>query len=318
MLHRYDPGANGMPRIYFLPDEVEIVTQPGESILEASLRAGLSHTHVCGGNARCSTCRVLVLEGLQHCPPRNTAESAIAERLGFSPEIRLACQTVVAGDVLLRRLVLDPADVELADLEGGAAAGSVGREREVTVLFADLRGFTSFAQALLPYDVIHVLNRYFYEVGRVIRRHEGAIVSYMGDGLMALFESEHPDQEPLRAVRAGLGMLQAVEELNPHLRELYGRGLEANLGAHHGSAVVGTVGAPGQRQQFTVIGDTVNMASRLEAANKQAGTRFLVSEAVFRRLGGRVQIGRTLRLPLPGLRGEHTVYEVMGEREEGQ
>ncbi|MDP8958797.1 MAG: adenylate/guanylate cyclase domain-containing protein [Actinomycetota bacterium] len=307
-----------MPRIYFLPDEVEVVTEPGESILEASLRAGLSHTHLCGGNARCSTCRVLILEGLQHCPPPNTAETAIAERLRFSQEIRLACQTVVAGDVRLRRLVLDPADVELTDLEGGAAAGSVGREREVTVLFADLRRFSSLAEALLPYDVIHVLNRYFYEVGRVIRRHEGAIVSYMGDGLMALFESEDSEQGPLRAVRAGLGMLQAVEGLNAHLRELYGWGLEANLGAHHGAAVIGTVGAPGQRQQFSVIGDTVNIASRLETANKHAGTRFLVSEAVFRRLGDRVEIGRTLRLPLPGLRDEHNVYEVTGYREEDQ
>jgi adenylate cyclase len=102
-----------MPKIYFLPDRKKVETDEKTSILEASLNFGIPHTHVCGGKARCSTCRVMVLEGIEFCTPRTEEEQILADRLSFDPTIRLACQTKVTGNVNLRRLVLDEADAFL-------------------------------------------------------------------------------------------------------------------------------------------------------------------------------------------------------------
>ena len=177
-----------MARIFSLPDEQELHKQPSETILQASLRAGIPHTHVCGGKARCSTCRVLILEGLEHCAPRNAREHVLATRLGFDPAIRLACQTTISGDVALRRLVLDDADVAVtSQLDAGTPPVIVGQEQRLAMLFADIRGFTPFAEAMLPYDIIHVLNRYFHHVGQAIRRHGGSINTYMGVVMLAVF-----------------------------------------------------------------------------------------------------------------------------------
>lgn len=86
-----------MPRVHYLPDDKAVVTGLTESILQASLRSGIPHTHVCGGNARCSTCRVLIVAGMEHCAPRNAKEQQMADQLHFSPDIRLACQTLVTA-----------------------------------------------------------------------------------------------------------------------------------------------------------------------------------------------------------------------------
>jgi adenylate cyclase len=86
-----------MALIHYLPDEIEIEANEGETILLAALRAGIAHAHLCGGSARCSTCRVIIIEGLENCAPRNAEEQSIAEMLRFDPKVRLACQTVVTG-----------------------------------------------------------------------------------------------------------------------------------------------------------------------------------------------------------------------------
>src|SRR5262245_23331895 len=110
-----------MACISCLPDEQSLNIQSAETILQASLRGGIPHTNVCGGHARCSTCRVLILEGLEHCAPRNAREQALATRLGFDSSIRLACQATITGDVTLRRLVLDDEDVAVTSQCGGGS-----------------------------------------------------------------------------------------------------------------------------------------------------------------------------------------------------
>jgi adenylate cyclase len=301
-----------MPLIHYLPDDRRIDANDGETILQAALRGGIVQAHLCGGRARCSTCRVIILEGLENCALRNAEEQAIADLLGFDPKVRLACQTVVRGDVKLRRLVLDDEDVELSSLFiKGIEPGLVGIEKHILILFADIVGFTSFAESLLPYDVIHVLNRYFHLVGAVIARHGGHIDTYMGDGFMALFEADDPTAGALGAIRAGLEMIEAVQKLGPYLKELYQRNFEIRLGLHYGQVVAGTLGAPGNKK-MTVIGDAVNLASRIEAANKHAGSRFLISEDTYALIKGLVKIGRISRLSLPGKSGKYTLYEVIG------
>ncbi|HEY9284943.1 MAG TPA: adenylate/guanylate cyclase domain-containing protein [Pyrinomonadaceae bacterium] len=312
-----DTPPNGV-RIYFDPDEKKVEAGDSDTVLAASLRAGIPHAHACGGNARCSTCRVSVESGLEHCAPREERERALAERLHFSPEVRLACQTTVRGDVSVRRLVLDEEDVELtARMTAGSAPASLGEEKEIAILFADIRGFTSLSERLPPYDVIYVLNRYFNHMGRVISAHGGYIDNYMGDGLMALFGVDDPADAPLRAVRAGLGMIEEVGRLRPHFESLYDASFRIGVGVHYGEAIVGTVGATGKRR-MTAIGDAVNFASRVEAANKEYDTELLVSAETYERVRGRVVAGREIaRAVLKGKAGAHALYEVLGLSEGG-
>jgi adenylate cyclase len=302
-----------MPHIKFLPDDQEVEVNEGETVLLAGLRGNIAHAHLCGGSARCSTCRVIILEGLENCAPRNAEEQAIADMLRFDPKVRLACQTVVAGNVKVRRVVTDVLeDVDLTSLYvKGVEPCSVGVEKYILILFADIQGFTPFAESLLSYDVIHALNLYFQKVGEVIGRHGGVINNYMGDGFMALFEADDPAEGALRAVTAGLDMLEAVQKLKPYFEEIYHKSFQIRIGLHFGQVVAGKLGSPGNRK-MTVIGDTVNLASRIEAANKQAGTQFLISDATYALVKTEIKVGRRVRLTLPGKSGKYNLYEVIG------
>lgn len=295
------------------PDERVIAAERGQSLLQASLRNNIPHTHVCGGNARCSTCRVAVLAGLENLTPRNRPEQILAERLEFPPDIRLACQArLTGGAVQIRRLVLDAQDIALASqLRVNALPTAVGQERELAVLFSDIRGFTSFAERLLPYDVVHALNRYYARVGEAVYQYGGEINNYMGDGFLALFGlSEHPGDPATNAVQAGLAMLAAVEELKPYFETTYGAPLDIGIGIHVGAVVVGGMGARDPRR-MAAIGDAVNLASRIEAANKEAGTRFLVSEEVYRKVKDQVTLGRRFPFTPKGKTGSYSIFEVL-------
>lgn len=300
-----------MSHVRILPDHHEVEAQPLDTLLQVSLRAGIPHAHACGGNARCSTCRILVQEGLDYCEPRNEKERELAERLHFTPEIRLACQTHVDGDVEVRRLVLDDEDMRLATESFSEITSAVGEEMNVGILFADIRGFTTFAERLPPYDVVHVLNRYFHQVGKAISKNGGRIDNYMGDGLMALFGVEDPEGAALRAVRAGLDMLAAVERLRPYLENIYTRSFRIGIGVHYGEVVVGAIGHD-ESKRVTAIGDAVNFASRIESANKKADTDLLISEAAYEEVKDHARVGKTIRVPVPGKSGEYTLYEIVG------
>ncbi len=308
------PQRNTMSvvNIHYLPDDVQVKTTTDKTILMTSLEAGIPHTHVCGGNARCSTCRIAVLDGLEHCLPRNANERALAERLSFPPMVRLACQTRITGDVTVRRLVLDDQDIQItSQISPGAVPGSIGEEKHLGILFADIRGFTSFAEALPPYDVIHALNRFFQGMDTAIRYFGGNIDNYMGDGLLALFDGANPHEVALRSVKAGLGMLKEWEELSPYFEATYSKSLDMGIGLHYGQVVLGNLGSF-RHKRVTVIGDAVNFASRIESANKEAGTRFLVSDDTYEMVKDEIQIGRTIQVLVKGKTGEHTLYEVTG------
>lgn len=304
-----------MSILTYVLDQRTIEVDPAETILQVSLRSGIPHAHACGGNARCSTCRVLILEGLDHCAPRNDREQLLADRLHFTSEIRLACQTTISKEVTIRRLVLDDEDLQLTDQRSaGPSPTSCGEEKKLAVLFADIRGFTPFAEALPPYDVVHVLNRYFHEMGQVINRNGGHIDNYMGDGLMALFGMEDSTGAALQAVKAGLEMHAAMDLLKPYLQTIYEKSFQIGVGIHYGDVVVGAIGAQSLKR-VTAIGDAVNLASRIEAANKQAGTGLLISDETYREVNERVQVGKTVRVTIPGKTGQYVLYEVVGLRD---
>jgi adenylate cyclase len=251
--------------------------------------------------------------GIDHCEPRTSAEQSLADRLGFADTLRLACQMVPQGDLTIRRLVLDDDDIALLDQRHrGAADRAVGEERNLAILFSDIRGFTSFSETLPPHDVVHLLNRYFHAMGPPVARFGGYIDNYMGDGLMALFGlGDSEENHALSAVQAGLAMLDALDALKPYLETAYGRSFDMGVGIHYGEVVVGSVGAIG-RERVTAIGDAVNLASRIESANKIAGTRLLVSEAVLKQAGAFLRTGRTLNVPIKGKSGEYVLSEVLG------
>lgn len=303
-----------MTTIYYLPDNQTLTVADYDTILKTSLKNNIPHTHVCGGNARCSTCRVLVLEGLEHCPPRNAREQAIADRLHFDSMVRLACQTAPTRDIAVRRLVIDQEDIALAEEQIGAREGlsAVGQEQELAILFSDIRGFTSFSERLLPYDVVHVLNRYFHVMGAVIARYGGQINNYIGDGMLALFFRDAEGNAALRAVQSGLDMLTAMDRFNHYLERTYGSRLDVGVGIHYGDAVVGTVGAPGD-MRITAIGDAVNFASRIESYNKDAETRLLISQETYEYVRDKVRLGKALSdVMVKGKSGGYMLYEVAG------
>jgi adenylate cyclase len=307
-----------MGLIRFLPDEIEIDALPGETVLAASLRAGIPHQHLCGGHARCSTCRIEIQHGAEHCAPLTVAEQSIAEQLRFDTALRLACQTVVNGPMTVRRLVLDDQDAKLVDQrprESSEELTAAGEERELAILFADIRGFTAFAESRPPYDVVHVLNKYFHVVGQPIEKHGGYIDNYMGDGLMALFglRDDSGESPVLRALRGAFGMLRAMGSLKSYLRAAFGQSFEIGIGIHYGVAVVGSVGAIG-RERVTAIGDAVNVASRIESANKLFGTQLLLSQEAHDQVARHIEIASVHEAALPGKSGTYKLFEIASLR----
>jgi adenylate cyclase len=252
---------------------------------------------------------VLVLEGLEFCSPRTACERELAERIHLPEAVRLACQTTTTQNLRLRRPVLDTLDLKLTRYELEHPGQQLGAEKMVAVLFSDIEDYTTFADELPPYDVIHVLNRYFEVMGEVVHAHHGHISDYVGDGLMVVFGLEHPATAVADALAAGKAMLARLPPLNAYLQHMYCREFHIRIGLHYGPVVVGDIGGPGFRKLAT-IGDTVNVAARIESANKAFGTYFLVSQAVVDEAGGALAVRQSFLSPLKGKKGEHRLYEV--------
>lgn len=294
-----------------LPDSISIDLELGETILAADLRESIPHAHACGGKGKCTTCRIAIVEGLENCPPRNEVEASSAAKLRFAAQIRLACQTRPTGDLTFRRLVLDETDRELASQLSKRSRGPVGESKKVAVLFADIRGFTALSQTLSPYDIMFALNRHFAEMGEIIERNGGYIDNFIGDALMALFGVDGDARAPFRSVRAAVEMLEANERMSPHTEETYGHAFSIGIGVHFGEAVIGALGSL-NRAKVTAIGDTVNLASCIEAANKQAGTRLLISSELYERVKDDVIMQDYIRVKLPGTQERISLHEISG------
>lgn len=297
-----------MTEINFIEDKIVSEEDLSLSLLEISLKNQISHIHACGGNARCSTCRVIILEDLENVKPRNEKESKLAATKGFEENIRLACQTHITGNIKLRRLVIDKEDIDIAISEQGE---TTGREKKVAVLFSDIRGFTSFSEKALPYDAIHILNRYFNRMGLAVLDNNGYIDKYIGDGLMAIFglKEDNPVDVCLHAIKAGLQMVESLKDLNHYLKSHFDLEFKIGIGIHYGNAILGELGHRSKRQ-FTAIGDTVNMASRIESTTKKAGASFLISADMYEIVKGCLNRGRIFETRLKGKTGLYRLYEI--------
>ncbi len=299
-----------MPHISSQPDKQVFEINPNETVLLASLQAGIPHAHACGGNARCSTCRVLITEGLEHCAPRNALEETLSVKLGFSANIRLACQTKVGDDIAMRRLILDSEDERLA--QDQVKLGKIGEEKSLAILFSDIYGFTKLSESMLPFDIIYVLNSYFRSMSKVVERHQGEIDSFAGDGFMALFGQKNPEQAAENAVKAALDMIKELDKLNSRIELLFANPIRVRIGIHYGNVVLGTVGTH-KEKKVTAIGDAVNFASRIESANKKYGTTILVSSDVYEFVCDQARVARVINeVEIRGKSGTYVLYEITG------
>jgi adenylate cyclase len=263
------------------PGGRQVIVPRGFTVLEASRLAGIPHASMCGGRGRCSTCRVRIVQGVEALPRPTEAERRVLQRVKAPPLVRLACQLRPA-----RNLAVVPAVPPTAILAGLASAEErEGQEREIAVLFADLRGFTRLTEHKLPYDVVFILNRYFATIDTAIGRAGGIANQFTGDGVMALFGVETPVDEACRqALAAARDMLGELAALSRELADELPEPLRMGIGIHCGAAVVGHMGS-GVNMYLTAVGDTVHVAARLEQATKDYGCEMVVSEEVGRRAG---------------------------------
>ena len=279
VLRAWIRARSGAAKLYYRDNRV-LDIQPGATVLEMLRAADIPHASVCGGRGRCSTCRVRVGEGAAALAPPSAEETRVLERISAPAGVRLACQIRPVGALEVTPL-LPPA----ATARDGLPRQDYmqGQEREIAVLFADMRGFTQLSANKLPYDVVFVLNRYFAAMGQAVQESGGRLDKFIGDGVMALFGVESGADEGCRnALAAARAMAEKLEELNEGLAGDLAEPMRIGVGIHVGPVIVGEMGYA-EAKNLTAIGEVVNVASRLETMTKEFGVQLVVSEEVARR-----------------------------------
>ncbi|MDH5752571.1 MAG: adenylate/guanylate cyclase domain-containing protein [Deltaproteobacteria bacterium] len=291
-------------------DEKDIEEElPQGSLLKIALKNGIQHLHACGGVARCTTCKVEVLESPENLTPPTRVEEKFAAEYELPANIRLACQAQPTGDVRVRRMIKE--DLRFDDVKPQAHL-AIGQAIPMAVLFSDIRDFTVLTQSLPPHDTIHALNRYFHLMGDVIIKNNGYIHQYYGDGLMALFGfyAREPTVICMDAVIAAMEMLDKLKIFNEFMFENFNRKIKIGVGIHFGEVVSAKIGHP-KHKQLTVMGDVVNMAARVEATTKSTDSPLVISSPVFGHLGPTIVRANSIHVDLKGI-GIRQLYEVTG------
>lgn len=266
----------------------------GLTLLEMSRLRGVPHASLCGGRGRCTTCRVVIEEGLDLLHPPSEAEARSLAAVGAEPNTRLACQIKP----------MDPMTVVRVFQPDGRSKhrshASQGEERELALLFLDMRGFTARTTGQLPYDVVFLLNRFFDAIVPAITAQGGTVDKYLGDGFLAVFELPASDNSAHAALRAIEGIAQALAAFNETLASEGQSPVAIGIGAHLGDVVLGEIGAAGQAPR-TLIGDTVNTASRIEGATKEHKVQVFISAPLLDAAGHPVPREQMTALELRGL-----------------
>jgi adenylate cyclase len=250
----------------------------GMSVLEASLRHNVPHSSVCGGRARCSTCRIRVIGDCSGLPEPSAREAFVLARVGATdPAIRLACQLRPATDLSFFQLFTP--HTAAANAHAAHPAG-IGQERYLVSLFVDMRGSTRLAEKRLPFDTVFIVNRFLAAVAQGVIAHGGQPNQFVGDGMLALFGlAAGPATACRQALRATSAIAINVAELNQILEHDLREPIRFGIGIHGGEVIVGDIGYR-DHMVFTALGDAVNVAARLQDMTKVLGCEAIVSDEV--------------------------------------
>jgi adenylate cyclase len=207
---------------------------------------------------------------------------------------------------VVRRLLADPNAIELG-----------GEAREVTILFSDIAGFTTISERLTPTQLVGLINRFLEGQTERILDHGGYLDKYIGDAVMAVFGSpEELDNHAVKACQAALACRAELEKLNDEIEGQFGMRLGMRTGINTGDVIVGNVGST-RKRNFTVLGDAVNLASRLEGANKETGTSILLGPVTAARVVGRMILRPVARLQVKGKTEAVEVFELLADGNHG-
>ncbi|MGD9803183.1 MAG: adenylate/guanylate cyclase domain-containing protein [Hyphomicrobiaceae bacterium] len=250
----------------------------GPTLLEMSRLNKIPHASVCGGRARCSTCRVRIEEGAENLPPAVFPESVTLAAIEAPANVRLACQIRPAKPLVVTRL-LRPVGTG-PEAAGVPESDSSGTEKPLAVLYVNMREFNELTRTKLPYDVVFLLNQFFTAVGTAIRSQGGTIDKYIGDGVIAVFGQRHGVEggcrQALRAIRA---IDLALDHLNSVIGPELGRAVRIAAGLHAGHLILGRIGH-GTTVDLTVVGPAVKIALQLEGLAKERDVQLVLSHDV--------------------------------------
>jgi adenylate cyclase len=278
----------------------------GWSVLEASLRHRIPHASVCGGRARCSTCRIRIVGDIASLPSPSPRESFVLARVGASadPAVRLACQLRPESDIAFFQ-VFRP-QVSAASLPAVARVHA-GEERYVVCMFVDMRRSTSMAEKRLPFDTMFLVNRFVAAVSSAVEAAGGQPNQFVGDGVLALFGvTVAPELACRQALAAIEGIAANIDQLNKDLAADLREPIRYGIGVNGGEVVLGEIGY-GARNVFTALGDAVNVAARLQDMSKELGSEVVLSEEVCARAG---VISSALSSREVAIRGRNAPMEV--------
>jgi adenylate cyclase len=256
-----------------------IVRAPkGLSVLEASLRYKVPHASVCGGRARCSTCRIRVIGDCASLPAPSQRETFVLDRVGATdPSIRLACQLRPTEDLSFFQLFIPHA---MSANAHDSRPHRIGQERYLVSMFVDMRGSTKLAEHRLPFDTVFIVNRFLAVVSQAVIECGGQPNQFLGDGQMALFGLAAGPQTACRqALRAAAMIAANVDELNRFLSHDLHEPIRFGIGIHGGEVIIGDIGYR-EHMVFTALGDAVNVAARLQDMTKSLGCEAILSEEV--------------------------------------
>ncbi|CAN5307341.1 adenylate/guanylate cyclase domain-containing protein [soil metagenome] len=271
---------------------------PGLTVLEMFRRFGIPHAALCGGRARCATCRVLVLDGGERLPAPGPNEAKLLRRISAPDRVRLACQIRPRDDVQVQILLASRLKAaKPGELEPDTGVG----KRGLTVVVADLRAFSALSERQLPQELIGLLNRFFDEMAQAIAAHGGRIDAFYGDGFMAVFGLEGTTAKGAQVAIAAAGdIVRAVEALNREFGAALPLPLRIGIGIHSGQAITGAVENDSLGRREITVGETVAVASQLELATRRVLADILVSEETIR-ISGRSYRGTTaLKITIRG------------------